>query len=50
MSAGASTRRCARRSRKDAVHQHDLTEMSLAEVMDDARALSLFASERLIWW
>jgi DNA polymerase III subunit delta len=29
--------------------QHDLTEVTLAEVLDDARALSLFASERLIW-
>jgi DNA polymerase-3 subunit delta len=29
--------------------QHDLSELSLAEVIDDARALSLFASERLIW-
>ncbi len=33
----------------DAVMQHDLTEQSLVEVVDDARALSLFASERLIW-
>jgi DNA polymerase-3 subunit delta len=33
----------------DGVAQHDLTELSLAEVLDDARALSLFASERLIW-
>jgi DNA polymerase-3 subunit delta len=32
-----------------AVTQHDLVEISLAEVVDDARALSLFASERLIW-
>ncbi len=32
-----------------AVAQHDLSELSLAEVLDDARALSLFASERLIW-
>ena len=29
--------------------QHDLTEITLAEILDDARALSLFASERLIW-
>jgi DNA polymerase III subunit delta len=29
--------------------QHDLTELSLAEALDDARSLSLFASERLIW-
>jgi DNA polymerase-3 subunit delta len=33
----------------DAVTQHDLTELSLSEVVDDARALSLFASDRLIW-
>src|ERR1043166_5411876 len=33
----------------DAVAQHDLSELTLAEVLDDARALSLFASERLIW-
>ena len=33
----------------DAVAQHDLSEMSLAEVLDDARSLSLFAAERLIW-
>jgi DNA polymerase III subunit delta len=29
--------------------QHDLSETTLAEVLDDARALSLFAPERLIW-
>jgi len=29
--------------------QHDLSELTLAEVLDDARALSLFASERLVW-
>jgi DNA polymerase-3 subunit delta len=33
----------------EAVTQHDLAEIGLAEVIDDARALSLFASERLIW-
>ena len=33
----------------DAVAQHDLAENTLAEVLDDARSLSLFASERLIW-
>src|SRR5450432_2504104 len=32
-----------------AVTQHDLAELSLAEVLDDARALSLFAEERVIW-
>ncbi len=29
--------------------QHDLAEVSLAEALDDARSLSLFAAERLIW-
>src|SRR5215831_11419904 len=33
----------------EAIVQHDLAELALAEVIDDARALSLFASERLIW-
>jgi DNA polymerase-3 subunit delta len=33
----------------EAVAQHDLAEMTLAEALDDARSLSLFASERLIW-
>lgn len=33
----------------DAMAQHDLAELTLAEVLDDARSLSLFASERLIW-
>jgi len=33
----------------DAVTQHDLTELSLAEVIDDARSLSLFAAERVVW-
>lgn len=32
-----------------AITEHDLTETTIAEVFDDARALSLFASERLIW-
>jgi DNA polymerase-3 subunit delta len=32
-----------------AVAQHDLAEVALASIVDDARALSLFASERLIW-
>jgi len=31
------------------VTRHDLAELTLAEVLDDARALSLFASERVIW-
>ena len=30
------------------ITQHDLAELSLAEVVDDARSLSLFAAERLI--
>ncbi|HLI84576.1 MAG TPA: DNA polymerase III subunit delta [Bryobacteraceae bacterium] len=29
--------------------EHDLTETALGEAIDDARALSLFAAERLIW-
>jgi DNA polymerase III subunit delta len=33
----------------DAIAQHDLTEITLAEALDDARSLSLFAAERLIW-
>src|SRR3954454_17874964 len=33
----------------DAVTQHDVSEVALAEIVDDARALSLFAPERLIW-
>jgi DNA polymerase-3 subunit delta len=33
----------------DAIAQHDLAEATLAEAVDDARSLSLFASERLIW-
>jgi DNA polymerase-3 subunit delta len=32
-----------------AVAQLDLAELPLAAILDDARALSLFASERLIW-
>ncbi|PWU06825.1 MAG: DNA polymerase III subunit delta [Terriglobia bacterium] len=32
-----------------AMAEHDLHETALAEVLDDARALSLFAAERLIW-
>jgi DNA polymerase-3 subunit delta len=33
----------------DAVSQHDLADLTLSEILDDARSLSLFASERLIW-
>jgi len=32
-----------------AMAEHDLSESTLAEILDDARALSLFATERLIW-
>jgi len=32
-----------------AVARHDLSEVQLAGVLDDARALSLFSAERLIW-
>lgn len=34
---------------QEARTEHDLAASSLAEVLDDARSLSLFASERLIW-
>jgi DNA polymerase III subunit delta len=34
---------------EDAVARHDLSEVSLAQVLDDARALSLFATDRLLW-
>jgi DNA polymerase III subunit delta len=34
---------------EDSVVRHDLSELTLAEILDDARSLSLFASERLIW-
>jgi DNA polymerase-3 subunit delta len=33
----------------DAVSQHDLGDLTLSEILDDARSLSLFGSERLIW-
>ncbi len=32
-----------------AISEHDLSETALAAVLDDARALSLFAADRLIW-
>jgi DNA polymerase-3 subunit delta len=32
-----------------AVTAHDLAETRLSEVLDDARSLSLFAAERLVW-
>lgn len=34
---------------EDAVTRHDLSQVTLAEVIDDARSLSLFATERVIW-
>jgi len=34
---------------EDAVARHDLGEVDLATVIDDARALSLFAADRIIW-
>src|SRR5690348_13038455 len=36
-------------ARADGLTQHDLENATLAEVLDDARSLSLFSSERLIW-
>jgi DNA polymerase III subunit delta len=33
----------------EAFVRHDLSAVSLAEVIDDARSLSLFASDRVIW-
>jgi len=33
----------------DAVTRHDLAEAGLRAILDDARSLSLFATERLIW-
>jgi DNA polymerase-3 subunit delta len=35
--------------RQDGLVRHDLDGVSLAEVIDDARSLSLFAPRRLIW-
>jgi DNA polymerase-3 subunit delta len=35
--------------RESALTQHDLSETTLGEIIDDARALSLFAPERVIW-
>ncbi|HEV2446743.1 MAG TPA: hypothetical protein VGS58_12505, partial [Candidatus Sulfopaludibacter sp.] len=34
---------------EDTVTRLDLSQTTLAEVVDDARSLSLFASERVIW-
>ena len=36
-------------ARAEGFTQVDLDGLSLSEVLDDARSLSLFASERLIW-
>jgi len=38
----------ARVSAKNGLAQYDLTEVSLAQVVDDARSLSLFAAQRVI--
>lgn len=35
--------------RESGFTRHDLSEVELAEAMDDARSLSLFASNRVIW-
>lgn len=35
--------------REEGLTRHSLDELSLSEVMDDARAMSLFARNRLIW-
>ncbi len=35
--------------RENGFSRHDLSEGTLAEALDDARAMSLFASRRLIW-
>jgi DNA polymerase-3 subunit delta len=35
--------------REEGLARHSLDEISLAEVLDDARAMSLFARNRLIW-
>ena len=39
----------AARYPEGAMTQHDLMQSELAEVLDDARSLSLFAAERLVW-
>jgi DNA polymerase III subunit delta len=35
--------------RENGFSRHDLSETSLASALDDARAMSLFASKRLVW-
>ena len=34
---------------EDAFTRHSLDELTMAEVLDDARAMSLFAAQRIIW-
>lgn len=36
-------------ARENGFSRHDLSETTLASALDDARAMSLFASQRLIW-
>ncbi len=36
-------------ARDDGFTRHDLSDVALAEAIDDARSMSLFATERLIW-
>ena len=36
-------------ARENGFARHDLSETTLASALDDARAMSLFASRRLIW-
>jgi DNA polymerase-3 subunit delta len=36
-------------AREDGFTRHDLNSVALAEAIDDARSMSLFAQERLIW-
>lgn len=35
--------------RENGLERHDLEETSLTEILDDARSLSLFAADRVIW-
>jgi DNA polymerase-3 subunit delta len=42
-------RTLAPEERENGLVRHDLDEISLAEVLDDARSMSLFAPNRLIW-
>ena len=50
----AAARRCFERvlaseERENGVERHDLTQTPLAAIVDDARSLSLFATNRVIW-